>query len=926
MNFLSSSRFYLIATFFTGSCGLIYQVVWQRYLSIMVGAEAKSTALVIALFLLGLASGYYYWGKHTKGNLKRKDLLRLYGILEFGIGAWGLLFPFLFSKILVLSHMLPNLFLIDIFLAGLLVVPPTFLMGATVPILTAALPKDEKEVNLLHSKIYGLNTIGAFLGVFIGAFYLIPSFGISITTTVAGIINILLALCFVINQFPGSIKKVDDIPQIKNNFSRFYIYALVLVSGIATISMEIICIKIWNLTIGPNYFVFPLVLGLFVLGLGMGSLSLKKITIAGLYWDLFLAALFLMISYSVTDYLPVWVNSLKISFKSHWFSFYPFMLLVFTIMALFILPFVYRLGRILPYAYALLNKSKDDYGEQCGILYFVNTIGTFAGSIIFAHLLFYFVDMPFVFKMNIFLVMGCLMFGLYFDNKKVLSTVPIIISIVFSATVNWNRVNHKIGIYRNKEALPFHFKSPFFLPKESQFFTNLIFFEDGVNDTVSVTEYDVGEKNRSIVVNGKSDSNTAGDAATLSLFSIIPYLYSPQEKDIKSVVVGLGTGVTAGLLASFKDVSLVDVVEISPSVIKAKDYFDDYNFGMNTNEKVKIHEIDAFKFFKDKEDYNLIISEPSNPWVVGVENLFSPSFYKAIDKSLDKNGIFVQWFQYYGISKYVFLTGIKNVFNQFSFVDVYLSQKGDMMIVASNNKLKKSKLFESRSLENNIQNVLKNLKIPHVEHLELLKLFSKKDLEVMLKINDSAQHTLEFPIMNFEGSRDFFFGAGVKIDELINPYLGRLYRKPGNTAGGLLSGLRSWYNELAEQCSPSEASFVPVPLCDRHKKTFQALTYYFNSQDIKTKTYAYSILRNENLIPVNEKFLDYSIQLILEKKLSTTLEYSKIIFEELMKEGLFQKARIFNLKLLKSKYIDEKIFKLRNTISDKRKNQATILK
>jgi spermidine synthase len=264
----------LFSTFLSGITGLAYQVYWQRYLSFLVGSEAKSIALVVAIFLLGLASGYEFWGRMTEKIESKHRLLKIYAFIELGIGGFAIIFPYYFEFLKSIVHSSGSNFFLDLIITILSIFLPTFLMGGTVPILTSYMPKTEEEVNDAHSKIYGLNSLGAFSGVFMGAF-LIPEFGLTLSITLTGILNLLIGLFFFVNNEEGKVKKQNSIPFIQNKFGDNWVYVLVFVTGMVSLGLEVIMVRALGLAIGMSYIVFPIVLSLFILGLALGSLSLK---------------------------------------------------------------------------------------------------------------------------------------------------------------------------------------------------------------------------------------------------------------------------------------------------------------------------------------------------------------------------------------------------------------------------------------------------------------------------------------------------------------------------------------------------------------------------------------------------------------------------------------------------------------------------
>ena len=142
----------------TGFCSLGYQVVWQRYLAVLVGSQARSSTIIVAIFLLGLALGYALFGVISKRIKSRNFLLKIYGFVELATGSYAVLFPSLFHALFVSSFSETNHFFVHILLTGLLLSPATILMGATIPVMTTVLPERDEDVNFIHSRIYALNT------------------------------------------------------------------------------------------------------------------------------------------------------------------------------------------------------------------------------------------------------------------------------------------------------------------------------------------------------------------------------------------------------------------------------------------------------------------------------------------------------------------------------------------------------------------------------------------------------------------------------------------------------------------------------------------------------------------------------------------------------------------------------------------------
>jgi len=452
-----------LATLLTGLTALSYQVVWQKYLSYIVGSESRSISLVIAVFLMGLAFGYRFWGKYTSDDRSKRSTLKMYGLIECAIGLYALLFPHYFGLIKYISFAAPDNFMIDIIITFFTLFLPTFLMGATIPLLTVVLPDKIDDVNTIHAKIYGINTLGAFLGSLLSTLLFIPQLGLSTTLNLCGALNIIIGLLLVFNPLSGKIIKEKMGKPIQHMFSNNFIYYFVFVTGTVSIGLEVICIRILNLTIGSHHYNFAIIVSIFILGLGLGSLSLNKsrIQINTIKKDLISLSILIAVIFFTFSYWPYWISTLRAGFISNNFNYYFFNLHLYVFLLIFLFPPLFFFGRLLPCGYGLLDKNEKDYGKACGLLYYYNTIGTFVGAVLLGHLLLYIVNIDIIFKICIILIISTLIYMLSKTKERMLQ---IAISLLFIATVIYipNRDSHHIGLFRDRSNRADYHYSEFF--------------------------------------------------------------------------------------------------------------------------------------------------------------------------------------------------------------------------------------------------------------------------------------------------------------------------------------------------------------------------------------------------------------------------------------------------------------------------------
>jgi spermidine synthase len=842
-------------TVLTGVTGLVFQIVWQKYLSFLVGSEARSVSLVVAFFLLGLAAGYRYWGRLTESQYTRARLLKFYGFIEMGIGAYAIIFPQYFELVRKIGYASPDHLIVDSLLTFALIFIPTFLMGATIPILTKVMPESLSEVNECHAKIYGLNTFGAFIGCIFGGFFLVPKLGLPFSLLACGLVNIIVGAIFGLNQLKGMTQSAQDFDNVPNKFGSLAIYCFVFIIGAVSISLEVLFIRVMGLTIGSGHFIYPLVVGIFVLGLAIGSLSLHKKTLDALFSDLYKLIIYLAIVYLSIPYWPYWLNNVRVSLVSIPTNYPIYLFICFLFLAVFLIPFLYHSGRLLPFGYALIDKNKNDYGKVCGRVYFYNTTGTVVGAVILSYLFLYYLDFDQIFKINLILLSGLLAFLLW-KQKRSLVWIGLI-AIVVIALPRWDRASHYIGLFRNRTPLPDNFSGVFKKPKGPG---EVLYFKDDPNTTVSVMKHKatLTQDTVSIVTNGKSDGSTySQDYSTMFLAGSLGYLFGPDSKDLTASVIGLGTGITAGALGIANEVKKVDVLEISKGVIESNIHFQDANFNILKNPKVKLIETDAFKYFsRQSKPVDIVVAEPSNPWVVGVENLFTIQFYDMVKNVLTPNGVFAQWVQLYEINADIFYSLISNVTTTFPHFRLFMVSAGDALILASKAPFQVSDTFRHRFNEKRMRSAHENLGIESPTALEILSAYGSEELKWFSIKNELGIHDLEFPKIGYLAGKEMFMGRTISLDRLIEKDFERWVRFKSHKHKAFME-LVSLYPNGVPHCKKPDR--LPSIFCDHFQKLFvayKAVTKENCAFLPREKLNAYRSLRNLGFYPYDSSFLE----------------------------------------------------------------------
>lgn len=861
-SYLSYRRLIYTGTFLTGATGLVFQVVWQKYLSYLVGSESRSSSLVVAVFLLGLASGYRFWGKITEKRSDRRKLLKVYGYLELSIGAFAIIFPQLFSLIRSLSYAAPDHFLADFAVTLLALFVPTFLMGATIPLLTTVVPEDLAEISSCHARIYGINTLGAFLGCFLGGFFLIPRLGLSMTLLAGGVVNLGVALVFIGNQLSGRAQRSRSVDVIEHRLGRGAILLFVFIIGAVSISFEILFMRLLGLSIGSGHYIFPVVVGVYVLGLALGSLTLRgrRISLDFLFRELALLIVTLGIVYFTVPYWPYWLSLLRFKVAPLPSGYGLYLLGVSGFLAAMTLPFLVPMGRLLPLGYALIGKDSRNYGRVCGEVYFTNTLGTVAGAVFLSHLLLHFLDIDQIFRLNIFLLAALTCFLLAREGRRGRALIALAAAGAVFLLPAWDRSAHHLGLFRMHRRVDIPARGVFQVPRIYR--GEAVFFGDGPNSTVSVLERSNPDGRRAaatFVVNGKSDGDTEIDYSTMSLVAVLAYLYGPEREDLSATVVGLGTGVTAGMLGLAEEVEEVVVLEISPLAIAAQSFFDDYNGDLSSNGKVTIEETDAFRYFaRTRERADLVVAEPSTAWVVGVENLFTPEFYSLVNRNMTDDGVFLQWIHVGENTDEIFLSILDNMTSAFTHLKLYQISAGDVAVVASRSPLR---LKERRFSEGAVREVREKIRIRDRDLLRLLEVCDGDQLRWLAAGSTLGVHDFDTPRIGHAAGKAMFHGDFVLVENLVRRGEARHLFKAGSREQSLLLSLER-YRDGLPGCEDTGAG--NNVLCGRLARLGRLHRARLDgSLPYRLRLEAYGALREEGFLGPKMDFLEEGEEVIL---------------------------------------------------------------
>ncbi|MBX9570192.1 MAG: fused MFS/spermidine synthase [Candidatus Obscuribacterales bacterium] len=666
--FAAKYWFVVILFLVSGLSSLIYQVIWTRSLVFVFGSTQFATSTVLSVFMAGLALGSFIAGKQSdKGKI---DPFLLYGILEGLIAVWALLSPLLFNFAVPIYqsnfqhfHLNPILFgMLRYLVAAVILLPPTTCMGATLPLLSKYVTESIETAGNKVGTLYAVNTFGAVLGAMMAGFFLIPTFGLSVTTIVASAMNFAI-FATVVFLWYGSrkttledngklerISTVEDTDLQSSKEVRVLLWCFLLSGGLSMF-YEVGWTRILLMVIGSTTYAFTIMLSTFLIGIFAGSFfCAKKVDKlkSPITWFAIAQAYLCfagLLSLAVFNYLPYTNLVLGMMVKSNELL---SMLLRFLGAAVVLLPITLSLGALFPLAVKVCARNLDKLGSSVGKLYSMNTCGAIIGAFVAG-----FFAIPILGAEQSLILASLLNFCigavlLYFFGT-VKRSIAIFVALSMVAVSVWAFSSPQI-LNRYFLAYAQHERRKLVLnrgiPSWEQWTEstkkNTIFYQDGMCATVAVAR-ETNPFATSLFTNGHCDASDAHDMENQAMISILPLCLKPDSKQV--CIVGWGSGVTVGYALRFPIVKAI-CAEIEEVVCKTSEFFHHVNFIPEKDSRCVIEPSDGRNLLLcTDQKFDLILSEPSNPWQIGVCNLFTKEYFTLCSDRLNKDGLFLMWCQ-----------------------------------------------------------------------------------------------------------------------------------------------------------------------------------------------------------------------------------------------------------------------------------------
>ncbi|HEV3217759.1 MAG TPA: fused MFS/spermidine synthase [Vicinamibacterales bacterium] len=722
----------------SGAAALVYEITWTRLLTLVMGHTVAAASTVLAAFMGGLAAGSWLGGRLETHLAAASDVaaaasdvagalrLRLYATLELVIAASAIFLPLLlaaFTPVLTWAYQdgqAPMRFgVVRVMLSIAALGVPTMAMGATFPIAAswfsgaaAALrrkserPSPDSGGAADAGALYAANTAGAAVGALAAGLWLIPAVGVRATTWIGAALNVSAALGAVLlaraappaaeplargkNESGsrvrrGHAKKAPDLGFTPRR-RPVVACAATAICGFVALVYEIAWTRLLVMVVGPTTYAFTIVVASFIIGIALGSAAGARVARRSPQPALWLGAMLMVTSVAasaagwfVASRLPLLVAA-EVANPDAAFG----RIIVRQALVIFalLLPIACALGAAFPLALATAGVARPTIGRDLARVYASNTLGAIAGALVAGFVLLPSFGLRATFRMTASLGLGAalavwVIAGRFERPARGRLAAAAAFALGCAAVLllpPWDLSLLASGAYKY---------APYLRPAdlETELRTwRLLSYKDGAAATVSVREL---AGMRSLVIDGKVDASNMGDMLTQRLLGLLPVLLHPNPRDV--CVIGLGSGVTAGSALATGTVRRADLVEVSPEVVTASTFFDRENGGVLGRPGVRLIVGDGRSHLRlTKQRYDVIVSEPSNPWMAGIAALFTREFFQEARSCLKPDGLVCQWAHTYDMRAGDLQSIVRTFTSVFPESTMWLVGDGDLLLIGSN--------------------------------------------------------------------------------------------------------------------------------------------------------------------------------------------------------------------------------------------------
>lgn len=653
----------------SGCSALIYEIVWFQLLQQVIGSSAVSLGVLLGTFMGGMCAGSYALPRVVSA---RKHPLRVYALMELGIGLIGILVLYAMPLVsgvyaAAVGYGLPGILLRG-FVCALCLLPPTLLMGATLPAIARWIETTPTGISWLGF-FYGGNIAGAVFGCLLAGFYLLRVYDMGVATYAAVALNATVAAAaYALSRrvpylSPPAGKKQQP-PQPVPGAGP--VYVAIALSGMSALGAEVVWTRLLSLMLGATVYTFSIILAVFLIGLGIGSsvgsylarkstqsraaLGRSQMLLAGaIAWTAFMLA----------RSLPYWPINPSLSSNP------AFTLQIDLARCLWaILPAACLWGASFPLALAAVAARGQDPGRLVGGVYAANTVGAIIGAIGFSMLVIPRMGTQQAERLLIALAATAALLIYAWPAEetgrsqsqaapKPLGVIPVAVFTAAAAFLIWSVANVPAGVVGYGRFFPTYTTMP-----------NFLYVGEGMNASIAVSE--LGNGVRNFHVSGKIEASTeAQDMRLQEMLGNIPALVHRRPRSV--LVVGFGAGVTAGSFVPYPDINRIVICEIEPLIPQVVSrYFLEQNHAVLNDPRVEVVYDDARNFIlTTHEKFDIITSDPIHPWVKGAASLYTKEYFELVKQHLNPGGLVTQWVPLYESNAAVVKSEIATFFDVF---------------------------------------------------------------------------------------------------------------------------------------------------------------------------------------------------------------------------------------------------------------------
>lgn len=693
---------FLILFAVSGAAALIYEVVWTRLFTLQMGHGIAAASTVLAAFMGGLAAGAAVAGR-TGGRLSPHHALRVYAGLELTIGVLALLLP---VAVRALQPLLAGAYadgqggitfvLLRLSSSVLILAAPAAAMGATFPIASRWVVRRAGTAAQDAGGLYAANTLGAAIGAVLAGFVLIPALGLSGSTWVGVALNVLAAggALTIARMAPltqpesvsagGPPKRQSREPAQSTNINRPWLAAAALgASGFASLALQVVWTRLLVQILGPTTYAFSTVVAIFIVGLAGGAAIGSRLAARTRQPVLGLATCMIVsVGLSIAAaFLVDWALLTMAEIVARpGYQFDDVLFRGALVVTGLLLPMTITFGAAFPFAIAVATGRDEAVTENLGRIYAVNTMGAIAGALLTGFVLIPRIGLHATIRAVAIAVgltaVAVLVAAGRARGRSAAFALAALVLATAAMLPPWDRLLLTSGAYKYAAAM----RGPSL--ETALTAGELLSYREGATGTVSVRRL---AGTISLAIDGKVDASNAGDMLTQRLLAHVPLLLHPDPR--RAAILGLGSGVTLGS-ALTHPLTDVTVLEISPEVVDASRFFEAENHSALADPRTRLVVGDGrTHLMLGRGQFDVIVSEPSNPWMAGIASLFTREFFEGARSRLAPGGVLCQWAHTYDISNDDLKSIVATFLSVFPDGTMWLVGDADVLLVGSTGPL-----------------------------------------------------------------------------------------------------------------------------------------------------------------------------------------------------------------------------------------------